>query len=573
MMQNQSIGHAIYGRQSFVDRELETYNHRHGRSNPIEVATQGNFTNKKDVDSNRGFGIMGNHSRLSKALGVGGGRKWNKSDVRSVFRTMDADGSNEVDYDELREWVMRNKIFAESTAQDSLKVLKRIFNDIDTSGDGSLDFEEFHKFCKLLQREQRNMQWADKHYLTALPTSQAESNQKKFTTKHIEEQLQLKIEQFTSQDKDRFRQILGMFRTQVQKAGPGRGKDPVLAITRRDFRKMLSWLGLFATEEQAEFLFNKYDANGDGSLTVHEFLTYARPSDYPGSRRAPASAFHENKGGKKIFGKSGGPARGGDPVRLPTPHPDCYVFTVKDLAHTVRNKMTKSGKVGQTYSDARGKRDLIQIFKYLDKAKSGVVTLQQLRNAFKMAGVNNIGRSHFELIFYKFGRENNKIPVIDYTGLTEYIWPNWDKNPDHYVPGTTLDLRDRHYAKRQDGSLAVKMGRHPQDSARGSLDPPPRSMRKSESVSSLSGRSATSQPGSRRGLSRSSSTSAIARPRTGNQGKGYHEYAPFHSSLNRPARIKDNNVKDMGQQHNPLIGNMPDNFHAIRATTKNAIVL
>jgi len=565
--------HIIPGRESYVDRELETYNHRLGRSMPTYVAVQGNFTDKKDVDSDRGFSIMSNSERLSRALGVRTDRKWNKADVHRVFQKMDADGSLEVDYGELKAWVMKNKIFAEATSGDAFKRLRRIFDDIDTSGDGSLDFEEFFKFCKLLEREQRNMQWASKHYLTALPKSQAESNSKRFTIEYIESELQKKIEQFTSQDKDRFRQILGMFRTQIQKAGPGRDLDPVLGITRRDFRKMLSWLGLFASEDQAEHLFNKYDANGDGTLTVHEFLTQARPADYPGSRRGPASAYHENKGGKKIYGKRGGRACGGEPIRLPTPHPDCFVYTVKELAHTLRTKMTQSGKVGQTYTDARGKRDLLAVFQFFDKANTGVVSIQQLRSAFKMAGVNNIGRSKYELIMYKFGREVNKTPVVDYKKLTEYVWPNWGKKPDFYVPGTTLDLRNRDYVGRADGSVGIRDVRsHPEEESARSRKSTP-GMRKSESVASLgSNRKSVSAVGSRRALSRASSTTSLQRPMTGPGGKGYHEYAPFQSSLNRPSRIND--VKPcLKAQVNPLQSQLPSDFNIIRAQTKNVMVL
>jgi Ca2+-binding EF-hand superfamily protein len=40
----------------------------------------------------------------------------------------------------------------------------------------------------------------------------------------------------------------------------------------------LALLGLFATVDQANALFDKYDTNGDGALTVHEFLTRCRPA-------------------------------------------------------------------------------------------------------------------------------------------------------------------------------------------------------------------------------------------------------------------------------------------------------
>jgi Ca2+-binding EF-hand superfamily protein len=529
----------------------------------------------------RGFTVLTSSVRLSKALGVHG-NKWNKSDCRRVFDIMDADGSGEVDQRELEGWVLRHNIFEEATENDSKKKLTRMFTDMDKSGDGSLDFEEFYRFCRLLEREQRNLSWASKHYLTALPKSQAEMNKAKFTLDYIERELHWKIEQFTSKDTDRFRQVLGMFRTQVQKAENGRDEE-VLGVSKRDFGKMLSWLGLFATEDQAETLFNKYDVNGDGLLTVHEFLTRARPSDFPGSRRAPARMFSENKGGKKIYGKHGGMARGGPSVRVKTPHPDCFVYSTKEFAHTIRTKLANSGKVGQVYPDARGRRDLLKIFRYFDKEDTGVVTFSQFKRALKMGGFNSVGKSHFEVIFSRFGKDYNKTPVLDYLSLVDYVFPNWQESPDAYLDGTTLDLRNRSYIRMPDGTM-------------GFVDKKPvsRGMRKSGSVAELSA-GGTRKLSSARSMSRSVSAAQLSRPFSTSQLSRPSSTRPDPSQLSRPSSTRpDPNLRAYYQfapgnntfnkaptieaiapskQVNPLQAVMPADFDHVRAKNKKAIIL
>jgi hypothetical protein len=70
--------------------------------------------------------------------------------------------------------------------------------------------------------------------------------------------------------------------TQIQNSdGVAVGDDASLMLSARTFPKLLSWFGLFATKKQADALFNKYDKNKDGFVSLHEFLTLARPADYP----------------------------------------------------------------------------------------------------------------------------------------------------------------------------------------------------------------------------------------------------------------------------------------------------
>lgn len=560
----------------FVDREVETYNHRMGRSQPKPVRMQGELPDR--VADARGFEFINNSMRMSKVLGVEPGKPFTRADIRRVFNKMDADRSGEVDFDELKSWVLASGLFKEASAKDALLKLEQTFNEIDKSGDRQLDFEEFFRFIQLLERERKALVHASKHYLTALPKSQDESNEKLFTLEYIETQLHRKIEQYTSTDTDRFRKILGMFKSQVQKSRDGvEGK--VLGITKRDFRKMLSWLGLFATEQQARQLFARYDINGDGCLTVHEFLTQARPPDFPGSRRnrTDARQFNEFLGGKKLF-PGGGVGRGGTHERLKTPHIECYPYFPRHLAETIRKKLGSSGKVGQVYPDARGYRDLLKYFQYHDKSNQGIVSYKKFLAVMKMLGVNATGEHHHSVLFNKFSRnpQPNTLDSFDYVEFCKFTFPNWNTSPEQLTKkGQSLDLRGKHCVGLRDGSVELRSGRVSERNDR-KIAPAMvsgRSLTRSES--DFTGRSGK---GTRR-MSRSATEKVLSRPGSrpvSSKSNGdTFEYDPFHSTLHRAPRIQQVNVhladeKTMG---NPLQATLPDNFHAIRKQTKKAIVL
>jgi Ca2+-binding EF-hand superfamily protein len=372
-------------------------------------------------------------------------------------------------------------------------------------------------------------------------------NEKLFTTDYIEKQLHRKIEAYTPSDMDRFRKVLILCRTQnaASREELGLGvPDGVSGVTKRDFRKLLSWLGLFATEKQAYELFDKYDVNGDGTLTVHEFLTQIRPPDFP--------------------------ARGGTVEKPKTPHPDVMNYSVKDLAMTIRTKLSGSGKVGQVYTDARGKRDLLKLFYFHDPTRSGMVTNKQFLNCMMMIGVNSLGQIHLEMIFNKFMVDPtavNKAEIIDYIAFSEYVFPEWDK-PPAYFKELTLDTRGKHYVQNPyDKTVELRTGRLSEaGSARlTSLSRPgSRSMTRSTSEAQLSGR--TTKSGRRM---QRSATSSNLRAQTPNEEQEFSfNLAPGESSLT--------NVKRMqvpSKNANPLLAAMPDHYYRLKSKNRNAIVL
>lgn len=568
-----SLMPTMWNRHSlFVDREVETYNHRMGRSQPKVVRSQGELPDR--VADARGFEFVNNSMRMSKVLGVEPGKPFSRNDIRRVFNKMDADRSGEVDYDELKQWVLASGLFKEASAKDSLLKLEQTFDEIDQSGDRQLDFEEFFKFIQLLERERKALVYASKHHCTALPKSQDECNEKLFTLEYIESQLHRKIEQYTSSDTDRFRKILGYFKSQVQRTRDG-GVGKVLGITKRDFRKMLSWLGLFATEDQARKLFDRYDINGDNCLTVHEFLTQARPPDFPGSRRNRTNPkqFNEFLGGKKLF-KGGGVGRGGTHERLKTPHIDCYPYFPRHLAETIRKKLGQSGKVGQVYPDARGFRDLMKYFQYHDKANEGIVSYNKFLAVMKMLGVNATGTEHHAVLFNKFSKNPlpNKLDSFDYVEFCKFTFPKWSTSPDKQCKALSLDLRNKHCVTLADGGVELRTGRR-SERVKGERKIAPamvsgRSLSRSES--DFTGRAGKST----RRMSRSATEKVLSRPGSKSSNQNY-EMAPLRPQHMTAQRIKQVNVHLDGAEAigNPLQATLPDNFHTIRKSSKKAIVL
>jgi Ca2+-binding EF-hand superfamily protein len=542
-----------------------------GRSKPKKVLMQGELPDR--VAQQRGFNIINNSMRLSKVLGVEPGQRFTRKDAHRVFDRMDEDGSGEVDYDELQAWVLKSNIFQEQSATDTKKQLGRLFEQIDKNGDRKMDFEEFYNFLQILQREQRLLTRANKHYLTQLPKSQQEMNDKLFTTAYIEQQLHRRIEALTPGDHDRFRTILRMFRTQNAASREELGSRVaagVVGITKRDFRGMLALLGLSATETQSDLLFDKYDVNQDGCLTVHEFLTRAREHDFPGSWRGPARRYSENKGGKRMY-KGGGPGRGGPVERQRTPHPNVSHYAPRHLAQTVRTKLSGSGKVGQVYTDSRGKRDLLKLFLIYDTTNSGIVTNQQFLHVMRMVGVNSVGQSHLEVIFNMFCRDHrdqNKTEVIDYMAFTEFCFPNWDKDPKFYDT-EHFDTRGKHYITAKDGTIELRSGRLSRAGSAKltSLQRPSRGMAHSTSAADLSGRRSGAAS---RGMSRSATESNLKRPSGRLTPKQEYDYnlAPGQSSLMRPAKMKP----QIKPSQNPLMAQMPDDFEERNKPLKNAIM-
>lgn len=381
---------------------------RDGLSNAKQAATKGN--------KQRGFASMHETNTFLEALA-----KQSPKVAREIFSHMDTDNNKTVSKDELCQWVIKSGVFPSLNPGDARLTSNRIFSDIDTDRSGYLDFDEFCRFLELIRREQQILEYASKHRLTQLPASVRVTNTKQFSLQQLESVLHEKIQQLTSRDSDRYRQILTLFKHQVQRS-QGKADASTLHMTSRDFNTFLAMLGLFATREQADMLFNKYDANGDGELSVHEFLTRAKAPDYPGLR--VGEPFDARQGrGKKQFNNT---ARYGIPVKASTPAAAIYDMGTERIYTCIRERLEQTARTGSVLSDFKARRKLFRVFEVKDPSRSGRISIEDFREMLKTSVGVVMGGQHIRALCAKYADSD---AMIDYPKLVMEVYPSKAEAP------------------------------------------------------------------------------------------------------------------------------------------------
>lgn len=371
----------------------------------------------------RGFASLETNDLISGLSTLGGENFLRRDNAKKIFNSIDVDNNGRVSQSELVQWIVKKKIFRALNDGDSLLTANRIFRDIDTDMNGTLDFNEFYKFLQLIAREQRTLHYVNKHHLTCLPASVRDTNSKEFSLRHIENELHEKIQQLTSRDSDCYRQILTLFKTQVQlRRGPENSAGKI-KVTGRDFNTFLSMLGLFATREQADALFKKYDANGDGILTVHEFLTKAKTPDYPGlaldEREATAAvALAANRKGKKMFNNT---ARFGEPVKAQTPSAEIYDMSIDTMQLRIRERMEQTARTGKAFSDQLARRKLFRAFEDKDPLRTKRITTKDFQVQLESRVGVVMTRPHMSALCAKYADDKG---LIDYPRLVMEVYPH-----------------------------------------------------------------------------------------------------------------------------------------------------
>jgi len=398
------------------------------RTKPLTASAPG--ISPRFEEGKRGWMTLDKKVTFSNFTGVRNYRK----EAKQIWITLDMDRDGSVSEQEIFRWCIVNKVFAEVDDEDSLNVIKTLFRDIDTNGSGELDFDEFFKFYTMVQHEKTQMQIASRHHITALPPSVVKYNKESYTTEAIEVMLQDKIQQYTSQDSDRLRHILKMFKTQVQRSKDHTAEsEQIMGVTERQFKTILMWLGLFATDAQAKSLFRKYDINGDGCLTVHEFLTCARAKDYPG-RHINVGEKYSFRTGKRMYLEDTLNRR---PVRPQTPNDDVFHVSEKTIAARIRAKMGNLPGTGHHYNETPlALNALVKIFEYYDPSGSGRCGMPDLKRGLENLNLS-VGDTHLDLLMDKFPSKNGG---FDYMAFCMYVYPGKPVNaslPQH----TSLQLR------------------------------------------------------------------------------------------------------------------------------------
>jgi len=251
------------------------------------------------------------------------------------------------------------------------------------------------------------------------------------STARIERALHARMEQYTGRDSDRFRQLLRWIKNRQSSAPAAQAAvDPlanplldasdappsVSTIRRDQFQNILEILGVFATPAQADALFDKYDAQGRGFLSLHELMSRAGSaleSDFArgghlttstvsdlasGSNEGPRSDDMFVNRGKRQFLRHKLTGEGERPI---TPRQPAQLISVPIVVRALREKMRINSKVGDTGSMPRARRVLARVFESFDPLELGSITQEQLVRALHSINFP-LGEQHIRILMDAF---------------------------------------------------------------------------------------------------------------------------------------------------------------------------
>lgn len=350
-----------------------------------------------ELTENRGYGAQTHFKFLADALGLKPHERITSYLTGKVFENLDADGSNAMDLEELSAWAKEKKVFGDEVDDDFIhNTCARLYRDSGAAASG-MTKSQFHTFIVGIQREDKQLTYAARHHLMQMPPSMQKANKTKFTLEAIETELHNKIRQNTCRDSDRARNIATIFKKQLQRdSGEVDTEDAgneTLSINKKQFRSVLNLLGLFATPEQADILFRKYDVNGDGDLTIHEFLTQAYPDDYPGMAPLDESRYYDFRlggAGKRLFPDEGIGAR------PKTPHHQVFQLNIKQIHKTLKLQIEKRHRSGLACSIPYCRRQLANAFESEDQQQHGKVNRESLQKVFENRFGMNYGSNQYQ---------------------------------------------------------------------------------------------------------------------------------------------------------------------------------
>lgn len=265
----------------------------------------------------------------------------------------------------------------------------------------------------------RNAEYVDFHHLTEIPASIAKWKNKKFSMGTIENTLHSKLAQRCTTDKHLYNEILRMFKDQYRRAG--KDADKMTGINKDDFHQMLTILGLFATRQQADGIFDKYDTNGSNNLSIHEFWVQCRPQDYktlPGfEKKQHVDEMIMNRARKRMYIKE---SLLHIAVKTPVPPPTVYSLPTERLLAGIRDKIRQNSVVDMTLSADRTRRYLMKLFEYADKEQMGYVDEIVLRKV--LVHINYAVTDHYIAAFIKTFPGPHP-GTIDYCALCLAVYP------------------------------------------------------------------------------------------------------------------------------------------------------
>lgn len=267
--------------------------------------------------------------------------------------------------------------------------------------------------------EGKKMEYVDFHHLTEIPASIAKWKNRAASIESIEIELHAKLAQRCTTDKHLYNEILRLFKDQYRRAG--KDVTQLTGINKHDFHQILTILGLFATKEQADGLFDKYDTNQSGNLSIHEFWVQARPQDYrslPGfQEKQMVDEMVMNRARKRMYIKE---SLLHTAVKPPVPPPTVYSLPTERLLAGIRDKIRQNSVVDMTLSAQRTRRYLSKLFEYNDPDGLGWVLEHGLRRVLDHINYA-VGDHYIKALVQAFPGPHPE--TLDYPRLSLAVYP------------------------------------------------------------------------------------------------------------------------------------------------------
>lgn len=182
----------------------------------------------------------------------------------------------------------------------------------------------FNDSQELRERHDSFREFQSTHHLIDYPKSLTQSTTANYTLATVEKALQDKITSQTIRDSERYTLILHWFK-RCSLNGVSRTHKGENYVDKQEFLRVLQALNLTVSPEQSNALFDKYNVERDGKLTVHQFLVRSAAPDFshPWRHKIPPPELTPP-----------GPAQGGPPLRAMTPECD---WTIPQTLDFIRN--------------------------------------------------------------------------------------------------------------------------------------------------------------------------------------------------------------------------------------------
>jgi len=194
-----------------------------------------------------------------------------------------------------------------------------------------------------------------------------------------------------------------------------------LAIDRSDLHGTLNLLGVFATPDQADGLFERFERNDRNQIVASQFLKQLSERACPQTSRV-TKLYHE------IQNESLERTRQQERYRNQKALPKHSSLSVNNMCSSLRHKiMSTSARNGvNARSNPGARRKMRRVFEYADLHRDGCLTTDQARRCLDEFNFHP-DEQHFNLLLKRFPGPldpETREPSIDYRQFIQHVFPD-----------------------------------------------------------------------------------------------------------------------------------------------------